>query len=616
MISVDGFDDPLHDEAGAGQAPGHDVLDHELLDHDAPDQDALDHDALDQESLDQFAADGAPGGADDAPGPGEELTATGPDGERVDLGPADVSSTGDPEHPDSTTAVSADGASIGVYTDLDGDGTVDQIIDVKADGSYTLYLQDHGGDWQVGQTGHVTADGQVLADPSPVAGSDNAEPAVFAGGMVEPDGDTQPGPSGGPSVSIPVGAQVDGAGVTGRAEQDATGDGTNDTVVMHGADGSVTTATDYDGDGIADQVTVVSPDGSVTVSATDADGAWHTVATGEVTPDGGITFHDPVAQPVAQPVQQPADQPDERAEPATGGSTEIPDGHIAVQSGDGWVDGGTPTYDLDHDGVAETAVYHDGTTLVQVSDSDGDGRADHMLRVADDRTATLAVDRGDGWQTTQHGRIDEAGDFVPDADVGQHAGVEGHGPSTGDLILTGADGSRHDLGVPDQDLDGDGVPESVAARTQDGHLLIVSDTDGDGTPDQLIEVDPETGHVVWAQPDAGGNWVQVHTGQVDADGNLVVDQAPGQSEQHGAGERVAVAVDGDSFDAGRATIDADGDGVPDTVAVDGPQGSTLYYQDADGDGVADRAWTSDSTGRVVAEYTLDARSGTWTANRS
>ena len=159
------------------------------------------------------------------------------------------------------------------------------------------------------------------------------------------------------------------------------------------------------------------------------------------------------------------------------------------------------------------------------------------------------------------------------------------------------------------------MPESVAARTQDGNLLIVSDVDGDGTPDQLIEIDPESGHVVWAQPDAGGNWVQVHTGHVDPDGNLVVDQAA-QPIQDPAGDRVAVAVDGGSFDAGRATIDADGDGVPDTVAVDGPQGSTLYYQDADGDGVADRAWTSDSTGRVVAEYTLDAGSGAWTPTRS
>ena len=81
-------------------------------------------------------------------------------------------------------------------------------------------------------------------------------------------------------------------------------------------------------------------------------------------------------------------------------------------------------------------------------------------------------------------------------------------------------------------------------------------------------------------------------------------------------DRVSVAVDGRSFDAGPATIDTDGDGVADTVAVDGPQGSTLYYQDTDGDGVADRAWTSDASGAVVAEYTLDSASGTWTSTGS
>jgi len=604
MISVDGFDDPPHD-AGEHDHTHDGLVDLDTLDH---------HQAgFDSDPIGTGTAVGEATNGDDSSGTtaptGGDLTAAGPAGEQIDLGPADVSSAGDPDHLDSTTAVSADGSSIGVYTDLDGDGTVDQIIDVRADGSYTLYLQDQAGDWHVGQTGHISADGQVIADETPAADPGHAQPAVFADGVAEPGGDTHPAPGGEPTVSVPEGAHVDGAGYTGHAEQDATGDGTNDTVVLHGADGSVTTATDYDGDGVADQVTVVAPDGTVTVSATDADGAWHTVATGAVTPDGGIVFHDPVAQPGGSA------HAGESAESSGEALSEVPDGHIAVQSGDGWVDGGAPTYDLDHDGTTETAVYHDGAALVQVSDSDGDGRADHMLRVEADRTATLAVDSGDGWQTTEHGRIDDNGDFVPDPD-GQNAGpVEQQDEPSGDLVLTGADGTRHDLGGPDQDLDGDGVPESVAARTQDGHLLIVSDTDGDGTPDQLIEIDPESGHVVWAQPDAGGNWVQVHTGHVDPDGNLVVDQAA-QPVQDEAGDRVAVAVDGGSFDAGRATIDADGDGVPDTVAVDGPQGSTLYYQDADGDGVADRAWTSDSTGRVVAEYTLDAGSGTWTATRS
>ncbi len=82
MISLDGFDDPLHDAAGEDPA-----ADHDLLDHDALDQDALDRAAYDPDD---------PGAG---PAGGEELTAIGPDGERIDLGPADVSSTGDPDPP-------------------------------------------------------------------------------------------------------------------------------------------------------------------------------------------------------------------------------------------------------------------------------------------------------------------------------------------------------------------------------------------------------------------------------------------------------------------------------------------------------------------------------------
>jgi hypothetical protein len=289
-----------------------------------------------------------------------QLVVTGPDGAHIELGSADLSSSGDPDDLDSTTAVSADGATIGVYTDHDGDGTVDQIIDVNADGSYTLYVQDDHDDWGIGQTGHITGDGDVVADAYPVDDAPS-EPTLLA------------------------------------------------------------------------------------------------------------------------------------------------------QSG------------------------------------------------------------------------------------------------SADIVLTGADGTRHELGAPDQDLDGDGVPESVAARTADGDLVIVSDTDHDGIPDQLIQVSADTGQVSWAQPAADGGWVQMHTGHVGADGSLVVDPEPDE-----ASDRVVVPVDGGTFDAGPATIDTDGDGVPDTVAVEGPQGSTLYYQDTDGDGVADRAWTSDADGRVVAEYALDAKSGAWT----
>jgi len=71
-----------------------------------------------------------------------------------------------------------------------------------------------------------------------------------------------------------------------------------------------------------------------------------------------------------------------------------------------------------------------------------------------------------------------------------------------------------------------------------------------------------------------------------------------------------VSVDGHQIPAGPATIDTDGDGVVDTVAVPGVGGSTQYYQDADGDGVADRAWTVNPDGSRSAEYSIDG-SGQW-----
>lgn len=243
------------------------------------------------------------------------------------------------------------------------------------------------------------------------------------------------------------------------------------------------------------------------------------------------------------------------------------------------------------------------------------------------------------------GAGDEAAGDHYSPDLARHEAV--HAP---DIVYTSPSGAATDLGAPDRDLDGDGIPESVAVRTADGDVLVLSDTNADGHPDQLLQIDAGSGAATWAVPDGHGGWDVVQTGHVEDDGTVVVDhdqpgpqhpgpqhsgpqssdprqpglhrptqfvpeqpvqeQASGTTDQAAhPDDNVQVEVSGRTFDAGPATIDTDGDGVPDTVAVTGSGGSTLYYQDTDGDGVADRAWTTDSGGQVTADYALEG--GRW-----
>lgn len=533
------------------------------------------------------------GGSAELPG-GLHLTDAG--GSIIDIGEPTLASTG--VTPDSVVSYTARGAE--VYSDLDGDGRVDQIVRVDMGGqvsAWTLGGADaENGNWQLTSTGTIDPfGGIILSEPG-------IEPVGDPAGAPPPS--TQPsvaGPSaaGAPQVTVPGAA---GTEFTGPATADSDGNGVLDTIVVRSADGSVTHASDLDGDGLADRLTVVAADGQVTVSRSDPDGYWELVSTdaGHPTP------------------------------PAGSGHGAVPDDHIAVLEHGRYVDAGAPQFDMDGDGSPETAVVERAGVIYQYSDTDGDGRADQLLTVNADHTASISVAHNGGWQVVMHGHMAGDGDFVP-AD-GEHSAQAGHQPGAAepqpashpaaelhagapDIELRANGVDAVDLGRPNQDLDGDGVPESVAVRTEDGHVLIVSDIDADGAADQLIDIDPTTGHAQWMVPDAHGQWSQTQHGHVDAAGALVVDQI---GKASGAGlpsglagaEELTVSVDGRHVAAGPATIDSDGDGVADTVAVPGVGGSIQYYQDADGDGVADRAWTVNADGSRSSEYSIDA-SGHW-----
>lgn len=513
------------------------------------------------------------------------------DGQLIEVGEPTLSSDG----VILDSAVTYTDAGAEVYSDLDGDGQVDQIVRVGVDGHVTAWSTDAHGEWQVSGTGAIDPTGGISLQ-HPLSDSQSGPASETPAG--EP-----------PQVTVPGAA---GTEFTGPATEDVDGDGVPDTVVVRSADGSVTRATDLDGDGAADRITVVTPDGRATVSQLDADGTWQVVTSGAPNPDGTISPQP--ADPV-EPQPAPDDGPDTAA---------VPDGHLAVAGDDGGLtDLGEPKYDMNGDGAPDTVVVERDETMYQYSDTDGDGRADQLLRVhTADRTAEILQDHGHGWQVTVHGNIGDDGDFVP---AGQQpsAGAEpaGHHDQHGvaphiELTAPGIDGM--DLGAPDQDLDGDGVAESVAVRAEDGHVLIVSDTDADGAADHLVDIDPDTGEAHWMTISADGEWTETQHGHVNADGALVVDgRTDGDDQQPADGpdrmaneDQVTVSVNGQEIPAGPATIDSDGDGVPDTVAVPGVGGSTQFYQDSTGDGVADRAWTVHADGTRSAVYVIE-ESGKW-----
>lgn len=164
--------------------------------------------------------------------------------------------------------------------------------------------------------------------------------------------------------------------------------------------------------------------------------------------------------------------------------------------------------------------------------------------------------------------------------AGVHDEPGGPEPELGlevDTLTVHVDG--HD-GVyePTADLDGDGHSESVVVEggepgtTEGGYAY--SDTSGDGTADTLTEYDAHGEVVAQAVYDpSSGDWREVSPGSVDVTGhataNLTIDTSQGPET------------------AGPATVDTDGDGVPDTAVTHSADGTTLLVTDVDGDSSAD-----------------------------
>lgn len=175
------------------------------------------------------------------------------------------------------------------------------------------------------------------------------------------------------------------------ADYDSDHDGVNDSAVVASDDGSTTTYTDTDGDGDADYRVTVDADGDVVDAERHDEGSDRWV-------DAGAGNHE----------QHPTDD-----DTNTVRSNE----HISVDTGDGEVDAGEARYDVDGDGVNDTAVVTDGEgNSTYVTDFDGDGDADAAATVDEDGNVVVYTESGDDgdWEVAEAGHLDSSGNYEQD----------------------------------------------------------------------------------------------------------------------------------------------------------------------------------------------------------
>ncbi|GLZ37469.1 hypothetical protein [Actinokineospora sp. NBRC 105648] len=179
------------------------------------------------------------------------------------------------------------------FTDTDGDGTADTMVELDQDGNVTAAAEysEASGEWTEAEAGSVhnpsgdgADDGHGTGHTAPSNDDDsNTHTTTHTSG-------------GGDDITVDT---KDGDVAAGAAEYDADGDGKNDTAVTTDQQGNTYAFTDSDGDGEADEAIVIEADGDVTVAQHTGEDEWTTVETGHIGADGSYSSDSTAAAPAS-----------------------------------------------------------------------------------------------------------------------------------------------------------------------------------------------------------------------------------------------------------------------------------------------------------------------------
>lgn len=337
--------------------------------------------------------------------------------------------------------------------DSDGDGVADSVI-IGQD-EYTVVITDHDGDGRADEATTYDSHGNEVDSKSTDGGSGDEgsqDPGADAGSGSDTgsgtdsgsdtgtDSTTSTGTDGSDSGGTDTGGSTDGSDDGGDPGADAAGtitvvddhgqtvevgpatvdmdnNGTPDTAVVKGDDGSTIGYTDRNGDGEADQITRITADREVTILVSDGNGGWDVAAHGHLD-DNGVLVEDGAGSSDSAGAGADGASDNLTAADAAAGADQAAPAEISYTDANGQsYQLGAPTADFDNDGTLDTVVTTlDNGTVVGYSDTDGDGLTDQVTQIDPDGTVTIGVPDGNGgWEQAATGTLGPDGEFVPSA---------------------------------------------------------------------------------------------------------------------------------------------------------------------------------------------------------
>ncbi|HEV7981035.1 DUF6802 family protein [Amycolatopsis sp.] len=158
-------------------------------------------------------------------------------------------------------------------------------------------------------------------------------------------------------------------------------------------------------------------------------------------------------------------------------------------------------YDIDHDGVNDTAIIeHEDGTAQAFGDTNNDGVADHYA-VLDENGKVVEM-----------ATYDQASGQWVEAGGGDQGGGDQQTDSTGTIHADMPKGDV-EVGPATIDTDHDGKNDTAVVQTKDGGTIAFTDSDGDGQADVAVEIDA-SGNATTYEHTGKGEWTEQPSGLV------------------------------------------------------------------------------------------------------